>query len=214
MQNESSDIIKIVIVDDHQVVIDGIKAMLSSSQQLDIIGQAHDGNEALDVVRILRPDVVLMDINMPGMDGIKCTSELSRLYPGSKVLMLSMIKERSMVKKALDAGANGYVLKNEGRDELIDAIVRVHRGQKYMSEDLTVSYTESYSVVGRPIISRREKQVLALIVQEYTAKGIAEKLFITQHTVDAHRKNLLMKLGVKNTAGLVREALKHQLVDE
>jgi len=122
-----------------------------------------------------------------------------------------MISEQSLVHKALAKGAHGYVLKNEGRDELIDAIVTVFQGKKYISEVIQ-NRRSNWSNPGAPVISRREKEVLTLIVNECTTKEIAQKLFITPHTVDAHRKNLLMKLNVRNTAGLVRVALEQKLL--
>ncbi len=206
--NEKSRI-KIAIVDDHQVVIDGICAMLESSDVIEVVGSAFDGKSAVDVVRILKPEVLLMDINMPDMNGIEATRIICRQHPEVKILMLSMLKEQSMVRKALEYGALGYILKNEGKETLIEAIQCVARGDKYLSEGIS---PESQITDGKPKISRREKQVLQLIVNEFTAKEIAEELFISVNTVDAHRKNLLMKLDARNTAGLVRMALQQKLI--
>lgn len=203
--------ISIVIVDDHQVVIDGICAMLTGTEQIEVVGTAHNGKDAIDIVRILKPDLVLMDISMPVMDGIEATQMLTRQYPDTKILMLSMLKEQSMVKRALDHGAVGYVLKNEGKETLIEAIEQVASGQKYLSEGVVESQKIQQSQTG-PKISRRERQVLRLIVNEYTAKEISDELFISINTVDSHRKNLLMKLDVRNTAGLVRMAIEHDLL--
>ena len=203
--------IRIAIVDDHQVVIDGICAMLAGSDQIEVIGTAHNGKDAMDVVRILKPDLVLMDISMPVMDGIETTQMLTRQHPETRILMLSMLKEQSMVKKALDYGAAGYILKNEGKETLIQAIKQVASGQEYLSEGVIESQKRQNTSPG-PKISRREKQVLRLIVNEYTAKEISDELFISINTVDSHRKNLLMKLDARNTAGLVRMAIEHDLL--
>lgn len=210
MENPSR--IKVAIADDHQVVIDGICAMLENSQEIEMVGSAYDGKSAIDVVRILKPQVLLMDINMPDMDGIEATKIISRQHPDVKILMLSMLKEQSMVRKALDYGALGYVLKNEGKENLIEAIQCVANDKQYLSDGISLESQIAYPQDGTPRISRREKQVLELIVNEYTAKEIATELFISVNTVDAHRKNLLMKLDVRNTAGLVRTAIEHHLL--
>lgn len=204
--------IRLVIIDDHQVVIDGLRAMLEGHAHIEVIGTAHNGKDGIQAIKILEPDLVLMDINMPELDGIETTALLSRQYPEIKVLMLSMLKEQSMVRKAMDKGALGYVLKNEGRDELIHAIKTVAAGNRYLSDDLQTKNLMIRESTG-PKISRREKQVLQLIVDEFTAKEIADKLFISINTVDSHRKNLLMKLNARNTAGLVRIALENNLVE-
>ncbi|NND32209.1 MAG: response regulator transcription factor [Saprospiraceae bacterium] len=207
-----SDPIRIAIVDDHQVVIDGICAMLAGSEQIEVVGTAHNGKDAIDIVRILKPNLVLMDISMPVMDGIETTQMLTRQYPETKILMLSMLKEQSMVKRALDHGAVGYVLKNEGKETLIEAIEQVASGEKYLSEGVVESQKMQKQTPAGPKISRREKQVLQLIVNEYTAKEISDELFISINTVDSHRKNLLMKLDARNTAGLVRMAIEYDLL--
>jgi DNA-binding NarL/FixJ family response regulator len=207
-----SNKIRIAIVDDHQVVIDGIGAMLAGSEQIEVIGTAHNGRDAINLVRILKPDLVLMDISMPEMDGIESTQMLSRQHPETKILMLSMLKEQSMVKRALDHGALGYVLKNEGKETLVEAIKQVASGQKYLSEGVLENQKKKTKTLIGPQISRREKQVLKLIVNEYTAKEISDELFISINTVDSHRKNLLMKLDARNTAGLVRMAIEYDLL--
>jgi DNA-binding NarL/FixJ family response regulator len=207
-----SEKIRIAIVDDHQVVIDGICAMLTGYDQIEVVGTAHNGRDAINLVRILKPNLVLMDISMPEMDGIECTQMLSRQQPKTKILMLSMLKEQSMVKRALDFGALGYVLKNEGKETLIEAIEQVASGKKYLSEGVIENQKRQSKTPVGPNISRREKQVLKLIVNEYTAKEISDELFISINTVDSHRKNLLMKLDARNTAGLVRIAIEYDLL--
>ena len=207
-----SEKIRIAIIDDHQVVIDGICAMLTGYDQIEVVGTAHNGRDAINLVRILKPNLVLMDISMPEMDGIECTQMLSRQQPETKILMLSMLKEQSMVKRALDYGALGYVLKNEGKETLIEAIEQVASGEKYLSEGVMENQKKQSKTPSGPNISRREKQVLKLIVNEYTAKEISDELFISINTVDSHRKNLLMKLDARNTAGLVRIAIEYDLL--
>ena len=207
--------IRVVLVDDHQVVIDGLNAMLNSCAHLKIVGQARNGKEAIQAVSVLKPDVVLMDINMPELNGIESCRIIMQDHPDIKIIMLSMLKEYSMMTKALRQGAVGYVLKNEGRDELIKAINSVMIGKKYISEEFKKLEEQEHLKTANHIrISRRERQVLKLIVDEFTMKDIATKLFISQNTVIAHRKNLMMKLGAKNTAGLVRVAVSQGLIDD
>ena len=205
-------LIRIMIVDDHQVVIDGIQAMLRDVPTLEIVGQARSGEEALAFCELLSPDVMLLDISMPDMDGLEVCEQVSREFPNIHILMLSMLREYTMVRKAREKGASGYVLKNEGKEALVGAIKKVAGGGRYLSRQLS-SYRKKHRAMEGPRISRREKEVLQLIVQECTAKEIAQKLFISENTVHAHRKNLLMKLEVKNTAGLVRVALRYGLLE-
>jgi len=164
--------------------------------------------------------VILLDINLPGMNGIEVCQKLSKEYPEVKVLALSMHNEESFVTEILKHGAQGYILKNTGKKELLNAIQAVFSGQSYFSDEVTETIMKSLvsqksctkkSSILAPKISRREKDVLDLIVREHTTQEIADTLFISLKTVESHRRSLLTKLGVRNTAGLVRVALENQL---
>ena len=210
--------IKIVITDDHQLVIDGIQLMLAEADDMVCVGEANGGEQALELLSKTTADVLLLDINMPGMDGLECCRRVKQEFPPVKILMLSMLREGSLVKMLLKEGASGYLLKNAGKDEVLDAIRKVYAGGRIFSSDLMDIFLDGSSKKSKPpsspfpIISRREKQVLQLIVEERTTAEIAKELYISFATVETHRRNLLMKLNVRNTAGLVRIALLYDLI--
>lgn len=213
---------KILIADDHQLVIDGIKLMLSTESDLLCVAEAHTGHEVLTQIRNETIDLVILDINMPELNGVETCRILQRDFPKVKVLALSMLKEASLIKLMLKNGAHGYVLKHAGKEEILQAIRAVLAGSKFYSEE--VSEIIMASLGGAPDkekpqspfprLSRREKQVLRLIVDEFTTAEIADKLHISFGTVETHRRNILIKLGARNTAGLVRTALEYGLLDE
>ncbi len=212
--------IKVLLVDDHQIVRDGIKLMLEPQAGIDVVGEAEKGTEVLALLKDQHVDVVVMDINMPEKDGIIATKELKEEYPDVKVLALTMSNDDSHVRQMVQAGASGYIMKSAGRQELTKAIHDVMEGKHYFSDQATESImmdlvkNKGKSTVQDEVhITEREKEVLSLIVKEYTNQEIAEKLFISPRTVDAHRRNLLQKTGARNTAGLVTYAFQHGLVN-
>ena len=166
----------------------------------------------------IRPtDLLLLDISMPGMNGLECCREVHRRHPEVRILMLSMLRDSILIRELLEAGASGYLLKNASREEVVAAIRKVQKGGRAFSPDLMevlLDHSPKSSSTSSglfPKLSRREKQVLQLIVQERTTAEIAEELFISFGTVETHRRNLLMKLSVRNTAGLVRKAVEYKL---
>lgn len=211
--------IKILITDDHQIVIDGIKLMLEAAPDLQCIAEANSGVEALELLAQKPVDVLLLDINMPDMDGLECCRKVSAKFPEVKILMLSMLREGNLVKKLLNDGASGYLLKNAGKEELIDAIRKVNAGERILGAEVLDIFLngstkkKKYMDSPFPKLSRREKQVLQLIVDECTTAEIAEALFISFGTVETHRRNLLLKLDARNTAGLVRMAMEYDLLN-
>lgn len=214
--------IRVFIADDHKMVIEGIQLLISYDSEIECVGFALNGKEALVLMASLQPDVVLMDINMPELNGIETCKALKKEYPQIKVIALSMLNESSMIKLMLKSGAEGYVLKNAGSDEVISAIKAVHNGKKFLSEEANETMmNDLFSNSNKPkkksafmSLSRREKEVLQLIIDEFSSKEIAEQLFISLGTVETHRRNMLSKLGAKNTAGLVRISLEFELLKD
>lgn len=212
-----------MIADDHNMFVEGIESILEGHDHIQVVSKCYTGNEVFERMPLDRPDVILLDINLPGMNGLEVCQKLNKEYPEVKVLALSMHNEESFVMEILKYGAQGYILKNTGKKELIHAIETIYAGQSYFSEEVTETIMKSLvnqrsgtkkSSTLAPKISRREKDVLELIVKEYTTQEIADTLFISLKTVESHRRSLLTKLNVRNTAGLVRVAIENQLTKQ
>jgi len=213
--------VKVLLVDDHEIVRDGLKTLMDSQHGLDIVAEAEDGSEAVEACQKYEIDLIIMDINMPGMDGIEATKKIKETCPDVKVLALTMSDSDVHIRKMIEAGASGYILKNAGREELKKAIQAIMNDQHYFSDKATQSVMMELvrskgkqKGVGPSEMTDRELEVLGLIVKEYTNQEIAKKLFISVRTVDAHRRNLLQKSGARNTAGLVRYALENGLFED
>ncbi len=211
--------IRVAIADDHQVLIEGLILLLKDAGEILFVGQANNGIQLLKLLAEVPADVVLLDINMSGMDGLETCRRLRRDFPRTQVLALTMYDKGSMVQQMLKAGAAGYLLKNTGREELIQAIKEVATGKTYLSGSANQALLDhlrhgvtAASSGGLPELTRREQQILKLIAQELTTQEIANKLHISLNTADTHRKNLLGKLGAKNTAGLIRIAMEKGLL--
>ena len=207
--------IRLVIIDDHALFIDGVKAMLKNDPEIAVKGTAFKGSEAISMIHDMEADVALMDINLPDIDGIALSKRLLEIRPSLRILAVTMHNEHSFIKQMLKNGATGYVLKNIGKEELIKAVKEVHQGKSYFSSEVTDTMMAGLmkkQAPGSPKLSRREKEVLELIVHEHTTQEIADKLCISLNTVESHRKNLLAKLGVRNSAGLVRVAMERNLL--
>lgn len=220
--NTSAGMIRVFIVDDHQMVIEGFKLLLHNEENIQVVGSALSAEEALETLPDVRPDVVLLDINMPGMNGIDACKIVTKQLRKIKVIAITMHKEGSLIKMMLGNGAKGYVLKNAGKEELIEAIETVYKGKTFLDDtaneiviNTMTSGKKSKESNGLfPRLSRREKDVLKLILEEYTTQEIADKLFISFGTVETHRRNMLIKTGTRNTAGLVRVALEYELYNQ
>ncbi len=209
--------IKILIVDDHSLFIDGLKSMFSSIEDISVTGEAYDGKSACTKAEELSPDVILLDIGLPDIDGTEVCKLIHEKNSDIKIIAITMHEEHTFVTKMLENGASGYLLKNSKKDQMITAIREVNNGGSYYSKEVTdilIHGLKNTSDSDSPKVSRREKEVLELIVYEYTTNQIAEKLFISLNTVESHRANLLAKLNVKNTAGLVRVALEKNLLSK
>jgi len=212
--------IRVLLVDDHKIVRDGIKLMLEPQPGIDVVAEADSGNKVSSVLQDNPVDVIIMDINMPDMSGIEATKLVKDNHPQIKVLALTMSSDDSHIRQMVQAGASGYIMKSAGRDELTRAIHDVMEGKHYFSDQATQSImmdlvkNKGKPSTAEPIhITERELEVLQLIVKENTNQEIAEKLYISPRTVDAHRRNLLQKTGSRNTAGLVKYAFQQGLVN-
>ena len=213
--------LNILIVDDHLVLVDGIKALLSSEADLRLLHHALDARTALDILASEEEiHLILLDVNLPDIDGVALCQEICQKYPDIPIIALTMHHEPGIITKMIRAGSKGYLLKNTGKSELIEAIRHVAMGNTYYSKEVTHQLVASMSPQNNnsqkfdqsPKITRREKDVLELIVEEYTTEEIAEKLFISPSTVISHRKSLLRKLNAKNSAGLVKAAYEQDLL--
>jgi len=205
--------IKVLVVDDHRIVLDGLCSLINDAKGFRCVGTLENGQHALDRLKLIKADVVLMDIDMPVMDGIEATTRIKRTMPDVKVISLTHHNERAMVQRLLDCGSDGYVLKNIDRDGLLTAIRKVMKGQKYFSEEVTRKLAEREVVTapsGAPAeLTERETEILRLICEGLSSKQIGEKLFISPRTVDTHRTNLMNKLDIHNVAGLIRFAFQN-----
>lgn len=201
--------------------IDGIKSLLASNRLFEIVGEAHNGQEVLTQLETIKVDLLLLDMNMPVMDGMVTLRLTKEKHPAIKVIMLTMFSTRDYIEKLLKAGADGYILKNTGKEELTLGIETVMRGQSFFSREVTERIMEGLqgkktgkNSLGQVELTEREKDVLKLIVKEMTTQEIAEKLFISTNTVETHRKNLISKLNVKNIAGLVKYAIQNGMAED
>lgn len=212
--------INILLVDDHDIVRDGIRSLLEDEIGFTIVAEAENGKQALELCGDRNIDLAIMDINMPVMNGIEATEQIKEQHPEIKVLALTMMDENQHIRQMIEAGASGYILKNSDKDELLEAITAILEGRHYFSNDTVrqvmmdlVKSGEQSQKSDPADLTDREKEVLELIVKEHTNQEIADKLYISIRTVDSHRRNLLQKTGAKNTAGLVTYAIRHNLVD-
>lgn len=202
--------ISVFIVDDHYMVIEGIRSLLQYETNIEWAGHATNALSCLGFLKQHQPDVILMDINLPDMNGIDLCKEVLKLYPAIKVVGLSTFNQQPFIRNMLDNGAVGYILKNASKEELLKAIETVSSGKNYLNMEVLSALRKNNN--GMPIITKREKEVLLLIAEGFTNKEIGEKLFISIPTVNSHRKSLLEKFNAKNTAILIGFANKHGLI--
>jgi DNA-binding NarL/FixJ family response regulator len=204
---------KLFIVDDHNIVIEGILSLLQNSEGITMLGTAQTAAICLDFLQKNEVDVILMDINLPDMSGLDLCKTVKQNYPEIKILALSTFNQISYINKMMANGANGYLLKNTTKDELLQAINAVITGNTFLSFEVNeIVKTAKNNVTNIPILTKRETDILKLVAEGLTNNQIGEKLFISPDTVDSHRKNLHTKLGVNNTAMLVRYAIENGLV--
>ena len=213
--------INILLVDDHQIVIDGLRGLLESDAEIGALFEAQNGVTTIETVTQEQVDLVLLDINLPDLSGFEICKKLKSSNQELKIIALTMHGNAGYINKMIKAGVDGYLLKNTGRDELLLAIRTVMSGERYFSKEVTDSLISGMHKEKKPRTSdfiqkltRREKEILQLITEEYTTDEIAAKLYISSTTVITHRKSLLRKLNAKNVAGLVKKAFEFGLLNK
>lgn len=203
--------IKVFITDDHYMVVEGIRSILQLEKNIEWLGHAMTADSCMAFLHSQQPDVLLLDINLPDKSGIDLCKEIKTKYPDIQILGLSSFNQQSYIQKMMQNGASGYVLKNASIEEIVKAIEAAMNGEIFLSDQASIAIDENKNAL-IPVITRREKEVLMLIAKGLTNKEIADKLFISTTTVDTHRKNLLAKFQVKNTASLISLATQNELL--
>lgn len=210
---------KLLIADDHKLVIDGYVSILKHMEDVEVIGTASNGKEVLTLLETIQPDLILMDVNMPTMDGIETTRQVKARRPKTKILILTMYNESTLVKKLVTIGVDGYILKNCTQQTLVDAINSVMSGKPYYDREITETilsrYQQKSETRSGPVqLSQREIQIIKLIALGNTTSDIAGALNLSPHTVKTHRRNINQKLDIHSPAGLVQFAYQNKLVGE
>jgi len=211
----------IIIADDHGVIRDGLKFILENDNSFKVSGSAANGFEAVKLVRELSPDIVLMDINMPELNGIEATSRIKSEFPEIKIIILSFHGDSESIFRALKAGADGYLLKESAGQEVVTAIRSVLSGSRYLSKKVDDTVIDAYLNEKKDkgiesqveVLSHREKEVLQLVAEGNSSKEIAEKLFLSPKTIETYRSRIMSKLDLKDTSALVRFALRHGIIE-
>ena len=202
--------INVLIAEDHLILRDGIKSLLKDHSEIEVVGEASNGKEVISLLNDLETDLLLLDINMPEMDGIEITEYVKSHHPSVKVLILSMLEQEKYVVQSFEAGALGYILKTTGMDELVNAIRMVAHGNPYISHKISANMLKNLNHAHisdektEVDLSSRELEILNLIAEGFTNTEIADKIFTSKRTVETHRKNLIDKTGAKNTAALIK----------
>jgi len=216
------DKIKILLADDHQLFLDGLSALLAQIASVEIVAAVGDGAQLLEKLKESEGDLVIVDLHMPVLGGLETTKIIRQLYPAVKVLGLTMDNEVDSIQDMLEAGASGYILKNTGKAELETAILQVMKGEVYLSQSLSNQLAQRLLLKKRAVVeetceldmlTEREVEILKMVALENSNTEIAEKLYISPKTVETHRKNLMKKIGVRNSLGIYKFALKHQLIN-
>ena len=215
--------LKIILVDDHHLVRDGIKSLLSYASDIEIVGEASDGIELFEKLPSLKPDIVIMDISLPGKSGIEITKQICRDWPEIKVLILSMYNSEDFIFNSIKAGAKGYLPKNTTRNELLEAIYAIESGEEFFSESVSKIMVKSYvkratddeKLQEKPVesLTAREIEILKLYVEGFINKEIGDKLDISIRTVETHKNHIMRKLGLKSTVEMVKYAIRNKIAE-
>ncbi|KAA5824514.1 response regulator transcription factor [Algibacter amylolyticus] len=209
--------IKVSITDDHYVVLKGIESLLKDEKHINVISIHENAKDTLNAFKVNEPDILFLDINLPDINGIELTKTITKTFPKVRIIALTNHEDVSFVKRILDNGAFGYLLKNAHKAELLEAISTVTKGEKFLQESikkkiLNQSLGRTENTAFQPKLTRRETEVLKAIFEELTTQEISEKLFISPKTVEAHRMNIMSKLGAKNSVGIIKIAIQKQLL--
>ena len=203
----------IFIVDDHQMLVDGVKLMIEGNADFFVVGGSTKSVEVLDAIENLKVDILITDVDMPGMSGVELTRAVKNKYPHVKILALSMFGDSAIVVEMIDAGISGYILKNAGKKELIEALNKIVDGQNYFAQDITLQLTKSYKRNQEEIkLTDREIEIIRMIEQELSTRDIADQLFISERTVETHRKNILSKTNTHSVVGLLKYAYERKII--
>ncbi len=212
-KNNDTSKMKIFLTDDHEILLDGLKKIIIDEDDLDVLGAAGTVQGTLDALTQLDVDLLITDYNLPDDDGLTLVRRVKRKYPNLKILVLSMHDEGHLVKEILKEGINGYVLKKDSHNELIDAIYAIKNDKIYLSSDINTILMKGLHGDGeQKLLTDREREILKLISKEYTNRSIAEELFISERTVETHRKNIFRKTGTNNMVGLIKYAYANNLI--
>ena len=214
--------IKIILVDDHSIVRDGIKSILTNSGKVDVIAEASDYNSLSTILKNMKPDIVMLDISLPGLSGIEITQKMQKEYPDIKIMILSMYTDDDFIYNALKAGAKSYLPKNTNRRELIEAVEKVYNGEEYFNEQISNIILRSYikkakgensdDKAKQALLTKREKEVLTLFAEGYSNIDIADKLYISVRTVESHKNHIMQKFELKSVVDLVKFAIKNGII--
>ena len=207
---------RILIIDDHKLVLEGLKLLIESTTELDFVGMAESGKVGISMIEESKPDILLLDIEMPEMNGIEVCKHVKASFPSIKVIAITMLVQPSIIQSMRSAGADGFLIKNTSGAELVFAIKEVYEGRSYYSSEVLEKVKKGIIINGNkfpvPKLSKREKEVVSLIMESYNTKEIAKALSISAGTVETHRRNIFRKLGVKNAVGLVKTVMDHRLL--
>ena len=205
--------INLFIIDDHQLVVDGLSSLLNNEERYALVGVCHQPKEVMAMLEELEVDILLTDINMPEMSGVELTRNVKKRFPQIKVLALSMFGERQVIKEMIDAGVSGYILKNTGKKELIAALDKLSDGQTFFGDEVTQELMKSFKGNEEEThLTNREVEIIRLIERELSNKKIADLLFISERTVETHRKNIFRKTGTQSIVGLLKYAYDHKII--
>jgi DNA-binding NarL/FixJ family response regulator len=203
---------RIMLVDDHRILLDGIKTLLSNEPDMEIVAEAGDARMAMQLLTYVQVDLLVSDFSLPDTHHTDFLNQLKSKFPGLPVLVLSMHDEPEIIRDVLDSGAKAYVMKSNSRDELVKAMRHVMMGEKYVSPEVSLKLLEANQKTNSSALTEREVEIVKLIAKEYSNKQIADMLFISERTVESHRKNIFRKAGAHSVVGVMKYALEHKLL--
>jgi two-component system nitrate/nitrite response regulator NarL len=204
---------RIFIVDDHQMVIDGIRSLIECQPEFSIVGESTEPLSVLALLSEIQPDILITDVGMPGMSGVELSRAVKSKFPAIKILSLSMFGDTHIIAEMIDAGISGYILKNSGKKELIEALTKIADGQNYFGQDITLQLMKSFRRNQDEVkLTDREVEIIRMIEKDMTTKQIADTLFISERTVETHRKNILHKTNTQSVVGLLKYAYERKII--